>query len=343
MYSFENDYAEGACEKVLNKLIETNNIQTAGYGLDDYCFKAAEIIKDKINNQNVDVHFITGGTPCNVLAITLLKPYEAVICANTGHINVHETGAVEATGHKILSVNNSNGKLTPKDIKDIVSTHTDEHMVKPKMVFISNATELGTIYTKQELIDIYNTCKENNLYLYLDGARIGNGLMAKGNDIDITDIAKYTDIFYLGATKNGALLGEAMVIVNDELKPNFRYLIKQHCAMLAKGRTIGISFIALLEDDTYFNNADNANKRAQELKEIFLSHNIEMFIDSPTNQIFPILDNKLYELIIKDYAILPWSKYDDNHTVARFVCSWATSIDIIKQFEIDLEKYLSNI
>lgn len=336
MYSFANDYSEGACPKVLDALVKTNYTQSEGYGLDVYCRKAAETIKAKLHHQDVDVHFVTGGTPCNVLAISLLKSYEAVISAETGHINVHETGAVEATGHKIIPVKSSDGKITPAGIRRAVFTHIDEHMVKPKMVFISNATELGTIYSKEELITIYQTCKELNLYLYLDGARLGNALTAVDNDLTFKDIADNTDIFYIGGTKNGALLGEAMVIRHPALKTEFRYLLKQRCAMLAKGKIIGVQFQALLEDDTYLKNAKNANVMAQALKYAFQQLGIRMYIDSPTNQIFPVLDNRVLEKIKEKYKVTEWGKYDKNNTVVRFVCSWATKKDRVKDFYKDL-------
>lgn len=207
MFSFVNDYSEGACKQVLDNLVKTNYLQTDGYGLDQFCKHAEEIIRNLIDNQNADVHFIPGGTPANVLAISLLKSYEAVICADNGHINTHETGAVEATGHKILEVKGVDGKITAKQIEDVVLDHTDEHVTLPKMVFISNPSEYGTIYSKQELIDISNMCKKYGLYLYLDGARLGAGLMSKENDLTLKDIAALVDIFYIGGTKNGALLG----------------------------------------------------------------------------------------------------------------------------------------
>lgn len=336
MYSFENDYSEGACKQVLDYLIEHNDIQSSGYGLDEYCNQASLLIKKEIARDDVDIHFITGGTPCNVLAINLLKPYEAVICVESGHINVHETGAVEATGHKIIPTKGKDGKILIEEIEKVILSHQDEHMVKPRMVFISNATEYGTIYTKQELIDIADVCKKYNLYLYLDGARIGNALMAKNNDLDLKTIAQYVDIFYIGGTKNGALLGEAMVIISNDLKENFRYYMKRNCAMLAKSKIIGQQFISLFTDSIYYKNAANANQMAQALKDIFLQNNIEMYIDSPTNQIFPIIENELLKKIKQEYQILEWGPYDDQHTIVRFVCSWATKEDIIDKFKNDL-------
>ena len=342
MYSFENDYGEGACKKVLDYLLAHNDVQTPGYGLDPFSEKAADIIKDLIDRRDADVHFITGGTPCNVLAISLLRPYEAVICVHSGHINVHETGAVEATGHKIISVDGKDGKISPEAIEQVILSHPDEHMVKPRMVFLSDATELGTIYRKDELEAISAVCKKHHVYLYLDGARIANALTAASNDLTLQDIARLTDIFYIGGTKNGALLGEAMVILNDELKGNFRHYMKRQGAMLAKGRIISQQFIALLEDDTYLNNARNANEKAQYLKQICLDHGIEMFIDSPTNQVFPILPETLIKELLKDYQFLEWGRYDEKRSTVRLVCSWATRMEDVERFAIKLDECMKN-
>ncbi len=339
MYSFENDYSEGACKKVLDYLTEHNDVQTAGYGLDCYSEKAANLIRDLIG-RDADVHFITGGTPCNVLAISLLRPYQSVICVTSGHINVHETGAVEATGHKIDAVEGVNGKITPEAIEKVVLAHTDEHMVQPRMVFISNATELGTIYHKEELQAISAMCRKHHLYLYLDGARIANALAAASNDLTLKDIAELTDMFYIGGTKNGALLGEAMVILNEDLKKDFRYYMKRQGAMLAKGRVISQQFIALLEDDTYLGNARNANENAQYLKNALSSKGIDMFMDSETNQIFPILPDELIKELLKDYQFLEWGRYDEKRTTVRLVCSWATKKENVDAFIDTLNQYL---
>lgn len=341
MFSFTNDYSEGACPEVLQNLVKTNYIQTVGYGLDEFCMHAQSLIRNMIDKPDADVHFIPGGTPANVLAICELKSYEAVICVETGHINTHETGAVESTGHKILQVKGVDGKITPQQIEDVVLEHNDEHVTKPKMVFIANSTELGTIYSKQELTDISNMCKKYGLYLYVDGARLGSALTCKENDLTLKNIADLVDIFYIGGTKNGALLGEAMVIINDELKPNFRYLLKQHGSMLAKARIIGIEFITLLENNLYFSLAKNANEMTEGLRDIFKAHNIPMYVDSPTNQIFPILENKLLEKIRTKYEVGDWCKYGDNHTVVRFVCSWATKQENIDAFRQDFETFIN--
>lgn len=340
MISFNNDYSEGMCQPIIDNLIKTNYVQADGYGEDIFCKHAAKIIKKTVGHDDVDVHFVPGGTPANILAISLLKPYEAVICADTGHINVHETGSIESIGHKILTAKNVDGKLLPEDIEEIVNKHTDEHMVKPRMVFITNATELGTIYSKKELQDIRDICKKHNLYLYLDGARIGNAIMSKNNDLSLKDIADLTDMFYIGGTKNGALIGEAMIIKNNNLKENFRYYMKQNGFLLAKERIIGVSFITLFENNLYFKLADKANTMAQLLKVIFKQNGFELYVDSPTNQIFPILDNELIKKIKEKYIISDWCKYDDNKTVVRFVCSWATKKEFIKEFKDDIESYI---
>ena len=341
MYSFMNDYSEGACPQILDNLIKTNYVQTVGYGLDQFCMHAQDLIRAMVKNDKADVHFVHGGTPTNALAISLLKPYEAVICVESGHINTHETGAVESTGHKILQVKGTNGKIKPEQIEEVCLEHTDEHLTKPKMVYISDSTEFGTIYNKQELTDISNMCKKHGLYLYLDGARLGSALMAKTNDLTLEDIANLVDIFYIGGTKNGALYGEAMVIINDDLKPDFRYLLKQHGTMLAKARIVGIEFITLLENNLYFKLAENANTMAQQINDILKANNIQLYMDSPTNQIFPILNNDLIERLRNKYMFETWCKYDEHQTVVRFVCSWATKQENIDAFKQDFEELIA--
>ena len=343
MYSFANDYSEGACLQIMEELIKVNFQQSAGYGLDEYCLKAEEMIREEIGQPQADVHFITGGTPCNVLAISaILKPYEAVISADTGHINTHETGAVEATGHKILTAPNDDGKLRPEDIRRICDAHTDEHMVKPAMVFVSDSTEIGTIYTKAELKAIREACDKYGLMLYLDGARLGCALTANNNDLTLKDIAEMADMFYIGGTKNGALLGEAMVIVNDSLKENFRFYIKQRCSMLAKGRIVGVSFCTFFNNGLYYKLAKHANRMANALAYVFRKHGIKLYGNSTTNQIFPILENSLIEELRKDYVFLDWGAYDDNHTIVRFVTSWNTPVKEIIGFYDYFNKLMEN-
>ena len=339
MYNFQSDYLEGCAPEILEELIKVNQKQSVGYGEDEYCAEAAELIKEKIGRNNLDVHFIPGGTPCNVLAISSsLKPYEAVIAAETGHISIHETGAIEASGHKIITVKHEDGKVTPENISKVCNAHSDEHMVKPAMVFISNPTEFGSIYSLAELKALRNVCDKYGLYLYLDGARLASALAIYEYDVTLSDIADLCDIFYIGGTKNGALLGEAMVIVNDKLKDNFRYMEKQRGQMLAKGRILGITFKTLFIDDLYLKLARHANKTANALRYVFNAFNIKEFIASPTNQTFVILENDVVKKLHENYLFNEWDKYDENHTVCRFVTSWCTKEDAILEFSEDLRK-----
>lgn len=235
-YSFYNDYSEGAHQSILDALMETNYQQEIGYGEDSLSQQASDLIRNKIGNADADVHFVSGGTQANLIVLaSLMKPYESVVAANSGHIFVHEAGAIEATGHKINTIETNNGKISPNQIKAVLNHHEDEHMVKPRVVFISNSTEVGTIYSKKELEAISDFCRQNGLYLYLDGARLGSALTSSRNDVSFSELSALVDIFYIGGTKNGALLGEAIVINNDQLKENFRYHLKQKGALLAKG------------------------------------------------------------------------------------------------------------
>ena len=254
-----------------------------------------------------------------------LKPHESVIATTTGHIYTNETGAIEATGHKINAIEASSGKLTSAYIQQVLDAHTNKpHVLKQRMVYISNATEMGTIYNKQDLTDLYNFCKENDLYLFMDGARLGNALVAKDNDLTLADVAKLTDVFWLGGTKNGALLGEAIVINNPILQEDFAFHIKQRGAMLAKGRVIGIQFEELLRDDLYFDLARYANEQAMKLKQAFSDKGIPFWADTTTNQIFPILSNTQIEHLAQKFAFHHWRKIDENHSAIRLITSWAT-------------------
>ena len=268
IYSFKNDYSEGGHPDILNAMISTNMNQHDGYGEDSSSKEAMDILRKKMNNQNVDIHFVVGGTQANLVVISsILRPYESVIAADTGHICTHETGAIEATGHKINTVETSDGKLTSEKIKKIINEHSSEHMVKPAMVFISNSTELGTVYKRKELEEISLFCRENDLILYMDGARLGAALSSDKSDLTLEEISKLVDVFYIGGTKNGALLGEAIIISNDSLKKNFRYSIKQRGALLAKGRILGIQFKELFKDDLFFSLGKHANLMASRLGE----------------------------------------------------------------------------
>jgi len=297
-------------------------------------------LKAKIGNQDVDVFFVPGGTQANLIIISsALKSHESVISANTGHITLREAGAIEATGHKINSVVSSNGKLTKEDIIDVLTEHDfGAHVVKPKMVYISNATEIGTIYSKSELEELSSFCKENNLYLFLDGARLGSALTASNNDLTLSDIAKLTDIFTIGGTKNGTLIGEAIVISNDKLKEDFPFHIKQKGAMLSKGKILGIQFQELFKGDLFFSLAKHSNIMASKLSEAIVSNGFKMSSESTTNQIFPILPNKLIDELEKKFEFYRWSKIDDEFTVLRLVTSWATVESKVDEFISELSK-----
>ncbi|MGG0740667.1 threonine aldolase family protein [Niallia taxi] len=338
MYSFKNDYSEGAHPKILQGLIETNLVQEAGYGEDSFTLQAIDLIKEKMENTDVDIHLLSGGTQTNLTAISaFLRPHEAAIAPASGHIFVHETGAIEATGHKVVTIDTEDGKLTPAHIQQVLDEHTDEHMVKPKLVYISNSTEIGSIYQKSELQELKSFCANHNLLLFLDGARLGSALCADNNDLQLSDLPNLVDAFYIGGTKNGALLGEALVIVHEDLKADFRYHIKQKGALLAKGRLLGIQFLELFRDDLFFELAEHANKMAGLLREGLQKENIEFLIDSPTNQIFPILPNERIQKLQKNYAFIVWSKFDADRSTIRLVTSWATKEEAVHQFLKDIK------
>jgi len=338
MYSFKNDYSEGAHLSILKALMESNMEQTDGYGEDKYSLEAIKLLKGKLKSNDVDIHMLCGGTQTNLTAISaFLRSHEAVISANTGHVLVHETGAIEATGHKVISIEVEDGKLNPSHVKMAIDMHTDEHMVKPKMVYISNPTEIGTIYKKQELKDLSDFCKKNNIILYMDGARLGSALCSKENDIKISDLPNLTDAFYIGGTKNGALMGEALVICNDLLKEDFRYHIKQKGGLLAKGRLLGIQFLELFKENLYFELAKHANGMAEILKLGISNCGYKFLIDSPTNQIFPILPNGTIKVLEEKYSFFIWQKVDNDNSAIRLVTSWATKEDAVKSFIDDLK------
>lgn len=340
-YSFKDDYSEGAHPNILRALCEFNLSQQSGYGKDEYSLKAAELIREMAGNKNADVYFVSGGTQANLIVLSsMLRPYESVISASTGHINVHEAGAIEATGHKIKAVETQDGKLTSLQIKDVLGYHTDEHMVKPRVVFISNSTEIATIYLKKELETLSKFCKSNNLLLYLDGARLGSALVSERNDLTLSDIARLTDVFYIGGTKNGALLGEAIVIINDDLKKDFRFNLKQKGALLAKGRILGVQFLELFKDDLYFNLARHANSMALKLAEGIRKHGYTFLSEIYTNQIFPIFPNLLIEKLSKRYEFYVWAKVDKDNSAIRLVSSWATKENMVDSFLEDLNNCL---
>ena len=332
-YSFKNDYSEGAHPDILTKLVAVNLEQNIGYGEDVYTNQAKEFIKTACSNQDAAVHFVSGGTQANLIVISaLLKPYESVIAAETGHVAVHETGAIESTGHKINTVKTKNGKLSPNDILAVLTVHEDEHMVKPKLVYISNSTELGTIYSKQELEAIAKTCKANDLLLFMDGARLGAALTAKTNDLTLAIISKLTDVFYIGGTKNGALLGEAIVINYPALQENFRFSLKQRGALLAKGRLLGIQFLTLFTDDLFFELAKQANHTAELLANELAVLGYDFYYEAVSNQLFLVLPNELIAELAKSYDFHIWEVVDETHSVIRLVTSWATTTEQIDGF-----------
>lgn len=340
-YSFRNDYSEGAHPQILKALVETNLEQTVGYGEDKFCLEAAELIKGKLGRDDVDIHLIPGGTQTNLIAISaFLRPHEAVIAPLTGHIEVHETGAIEATGHKIITMEGRDGKLSPSDIEQAVDAHTDEHMVKPRLVYISNATEVGSIYTKAELEALSSACRQRKLLLFMDGARLGSALTSRENDLPLSEIANLVDAFYIGGTKNGALIGEALVICTDHLKEDFRFHIKQKGALLAKGRLLGIQFRELFRDNLFFDLAEHANAMAEKIQDALLSRNCPLLLHSPSNQIFPVLPNRVMERLAEDYSFEIQKKVDADHTMIRLVTSWATREDAVDEFISDLKGLL---
>jgi len=344
MLRFECDYAEGAHPSILKRLMETNMMQTPGYGTDDFCKSAKEKIKKICKNENCDIHFVSGGTQANLIVISsILKPYQGVISADTGHINTHETGAIEATGHKVLAIKSGDGKLKAAQVQEVYEAHINdpnhEHVPAPGMVYISHPTENGTTYSKEELSALSDVCKKYNLPLFMDGARLGYGLAAADNTLNMNDIAKLCDIFYIGGTKVGALFGEAIVITNPALKKDFRYNIKQRGAMLAKGRMLGIQFDVLFEDGLYFEISKNAVELAMLIKETCQNKGFKFRYESTTNQQFPILPNSLIEELSKKYAFYPWEKYDENNTAVRFCTSWATAKENVQALVEDINKF----
>lgn len=333
MFNFKNDYSEGCHPRILEALTQTNLEQTVGYGLDEHCANAATLIKKAIRCETADVHFLVGGTQTNLTAISaFLRPHQCVLAAATGHVNVHETGAIEATGHKVVTRPTSDGKLTAALVQEMVEEHTDEHMVKPAMVYLSQSTELGTVYTKSELEAIYACCKENNLLLYVDGARLACALTSPACDMKLTDLPLLCDAFYIGGTKNGMLFGEALVIVNDTLKEDFRFLIKQRGGMLAKGRLLGLQFQEQFRDGLYLELGRHANAMAQRLQDGLIAKGYPMLQHSPTNQVFPILTPEQYQYFSSFALFETWSTLSDGRKAIRLVTSWATKQDTVDSF-----------
>lgn len=329
MYQFQCDYNEGAHPRIMERLLQTNLEQTVGYGEDHYCAEAREAIRKAIGRPDADVHFLVGGTQANATVISsILRPYQGVLCASTGHINVHETGAIEHGGHKVLAMGAENGLLAAEQIRTAMQLHLaedgPEHTVQPGMVYISFSSELGTVYSLRQLREISAACREYGLPLFIDGARMGYGLASEGCDVTLQDIAELADVFYLGGTKQGALFGEAVVILNQTLKKDFRYYIKQNGGMLAKGRLLGIQFLTLFEDGLYFEVSQHAVSQALRIRDAFKAKGFEMLVQSPSNQQFPILDNETLGRLSEKFLFSVWQKVDEDHTAVRFCTSWAT-------------------
>lgn len=329
MIQFQCDYNEGAHPRILERLCETNFNQTVGYGMDEYSENARRLIREACGTPQADVHFLVGGTQANATVISsILRPYQGVLCATSGHINVHETGAIEHSGHKCLALPAQGGKITAAQIQqameDNLSDADQEHVVQPGMVYISFSTEVGTLYTKQELTDMFSVCQHYGLPLFIDGARLGYGLTSPECDLTLPELAKLCDVFYIGGTKVGALFGEAVVITNPALKKDFRHCIKMNGGMLAKGRLLGLQFETLFTDDLYFQIARHANNLAMQIRDAFRAKGCSFLMDSPTNQQFPILTNRQLEALKNDFLFSVWQKMDNDHTAVRFCTSWGT-------------------
>jgi len=330
MRYFHNDYNEICHPAVLKKITQTAAVQMPGYGTDEFCAAAADLIRKKCDAPDAAVHFLVGGTQTNLTVIAAsLRPHQGVIAADSGHVNVHETGAIEATGHKVILVPSADGKIRPEQAAKIVESQSlsmdAEHIVQPKMIYISNPTEYGTLYSLGELKELSDLCKDKGLYLFVDGARMGYGLAADGNDITLADYAELCDAFYIGGTKVGAMFGEAVVIPNGNIAEDFRYLMKQRGGMLAKGWLLGVQFTALFENDLYLEISAHADKMADRIRATFQELGYPLYLHGKTNQIFITLPDTLLERIGEEFTFAKWEKPDDTHTTVRFCTSWATA------------------
>lgn len=344
MYYFHNDYNQGCHPKVMDALLEMQPKQMQSYGLDTACESAANKIRKLCKNDDLAVHFLVGGTQTNLTVISAaLRPHQAVLGVHTAHINVHETGSIEATGHKIISLPSDDGKITAEQIEktmyDQLHDESAEHIVQIKMVYISDSTELGTIYSLGELEEISAVCKRYGLYLFLDGARLSYALTAEDNDVTLADLGRLCDVFYMGGTKCGTMFGEAVVISNPAIAEDFRYLIKQRGAMLAKGWLLGVQFDALLEKELYFEVAHQANHFATQLRDTFQKLGYPMLIPGTTNQVFPILPNELLEKLSKDFTFTMQQVVDESHKAVRFCTSWATTKESVDALCRAIELY----
>ena len=338
MISFECDYNNGAHPKVLENLVKYNDAKPTPYGFDEFSERAKQRIREAIGMPDAQIFFLTGGTQTNATTIdSMLYQYEGVICVGSGHINVHEAGAVEFTEHKIITITDNNGKMEAKTLDkyldDYMHDGNKDHAVHPGLVYITFPTELGTLYTAKELHDLYQVCQQYEIPLYIDGARLGYGLMADDCDITLPYLARHCDVFYIGGTKIGALCGEAVVFTNRQAHKHFFSIQKQHGAVIAKGALIGLQFEALFTDDLYFKLSRHAIEMAMQMKQIFQEKGCEFFIDSPTNQQFVILPNETVERLAGHIEFTHWGKADIHHTICRFVTSWATTQEEIDELK----------
>ena len=341
MLSFASDYTEGACEEILQKLAETNRESLPGYGMDRYCQSAARKIQEATGCPEAEVYFLVGGTQTNAAVISsMLAPYEGVVAAQTGHVSIHEAGAIEYTGHKVLQLPEKDGKIDPADLQEYLQNFeadaNHDHMVFPGMVYLSHPTEYGTLYSRKELQAISEICRSYEIPLYLDGARLGYGLAGEKNDLSLSEIAHLCDVFYIGGTKMGAFCGEAVVFTKENAPRHFVTLIKQHGALLAKGWFLGVQFDTLFTDDLYMKISKNAITTAARLKEILKEKGYDFYIDSPTNQIFVEMEDEKLKELEKNVRVSFWEKTDEKHTVVRLATSWATNFEKVEK----LREYL---
>jgi threonine aldolase len=340
-YNFVDDYSEGAHPNIIEALARTNLSQQKAYGNDEICDEARKAVRRKIGADDATVHFVPSGTAANLLLIaSSLRPHEAIIAASSGHIATKETGAIEATGHKVITEPAADGKLTPDMIKSAFSQNSMfPHMAKPRMVYISNATEMGTVYTRTELTAIAAVCKNLDLLLLMDGARLGAALTSSTNDMTLRDVYDLTDLFWIGGTKAGALLGEAVIIKDPSSGAEFPYHMKQRGALLAKGRILGIQFSTLMQDDLFFRLARNANSAAEEISSSLVKSGFKLWAKTETNQVFPILPSALVKELQKDFDFYVWEGLHDGSVVVRLVTSWATELSEVKRFTTAVEKW----
>lgn len=333
-FSFQDDYSEGCHPQILDAMVQSNLVQQAAYGNDEYSLQAAKLIQQAVGNEQAAVHFVASGTLANLIVIaSALRPHEAVIAAGSGHIAQRETGAIEATGHRIITMPSSDGKLTPDDVLAAMNANAAfPHMTRPRMLYVSNATEFGTVYTGAELRALRQSCDEHSLLFFIDGARLGTALAAQKSDIDLSEIAKLADVFWIGGTKAGAIAGEAIVIINPDLIHDFAFHVKQRGAMLAKGRLLGIQFQELFTGGLLASGSQHANAMAAKLSEGIVKHGYALAASTDSNQVFALLPDSVIAHLSEAFAFHPWQQREDNQSVIRLVASWATGADQVDAF-----------